>query len=324
MRCSNRGSPARFPARLLPLSPLPPRGRAAAAAAAALGTSPCCRKQTCHPLENFLQNKQTSSLCFALLRSFWMFDSRQLLLHEAAASGNVTLLEAAITAGVNVNHERGGATALCRACRMGHAECVKRLLVAGADLTLRAAVPQVPADLEPLHLATVGDSEGHTECVAALLQAGADPWATIGTDGAVALHMAAGRASVEAVRLLCEAAQTRVSLLLGWLPSSCFWLLTCPVQGRNSTPTFLAAGSPFCQWPARRKPAGGMPAGESPGHQAAGYGAPAPAHGDCPLHGFRSALGTAARWCSADVAQCSWRRSGAALPCSGGAVPADA
>lgn len=138
------------------------------------------------------------------------------VLHDAASDGNLQLLDAVIKEGVDVNHLRGGATALCRACLHGHHECVQRLLAAGADPSLRAVVPAVevspaPTGLTPLQLAATHDSGGSTACVAALLKAGADPWAPFGEEGLTVHHLAAGLASVDAVRLLCEAAPVLVS-----------------------------------------------------------------------------------------------------------------
>lgn len=144
-------------------------------------------------------------------RSSGMDDDVQRVLHEAAISGDVRLLESAIAKGVDVNAVRRGSTALCSACLNGHHECVQRLLATGADPSLRAVVAATQVSLTPLHLAASHQSDGHTICVGALLQAGADPWASFGADRSVALHLAAGLASVDAVRLLCEVAQFRVS-----------------------------------------------------------------------------------------------------------------
>lgn len=140
-----------------------------------------------------------------------MGDTRQQVLHETAASGDAQLLDAAIRAGAQINSMRAGSTALCRACLNGRSACAQLLLAAGADHSLRATVAATQVSLTPLQLAAAHDSPGHTECVAALLQAGADPWAAFGFDASIALHLAAGLASVEAVRLLCEAAHARVS-----------------------------------------------------------------------------------------------------------------
>lgn len=172
----------------------------AAAAAAAVEALPLS------PGQFALSNQNPTSS-----RSSGMDDDLQRVLHEAAISGDVRLLESAIAKGVDVNAVRRGSTALCSACLNGHHQCVQRLLSAGAVTSLRAAVAATQVSLTPLHLAASHQSDSHTVCVAALLQTGADPWASFGADRSVALHLAAGLASVDAVRLLCEMAQFRVS-----------------------------------------------------------------------------------------------------------------
>lgn len=115
----------------------------------------------------------------------------QLSLHDAAKRGDVQQLRRAIAAGANVNARHGDMTPLARAC-------------------LHAPASSAERPLSPLHWATITQFDSHTDCVAALLQAGANPCATFGPN-LTALHVAAERASVQAVQMICEAAHARVS-----------------------------------------------------------------------------------------------------------------
>ncbi len=140
----------------------------------------------------------------------------QFLLRLSAASGSVEQLEQLIRQGADVNALHGGSTALCEACRNGHPRCVELLLAAGADHSIGEPVPGRSCSMTPLHLTVMNRrSASHTACVAALLQAGADPLATAGRTGLTPLHFAAADASLEAVRLICEAAHARVSMAQG-------------------------------------------------------------------------------------------------------------
>ncbi len=139
-----------------------------------------------------------------------MADPQVARLHAAAKRGNVTQLDALLRAGVDPNAliQPGGDTALCEACRAGHPACVELLLAAGADHSLRGRDAR-----NALHLAALNRSARHAECVAALLRTGADPHASAPYPYMDVLNTAASCASLEAVRLICEAMHTWVSKL---------------------------------------------------------------------------------------------------------------
>jgi ankyrin repeat protein len=89
-----------------------------------------------------------------------------------------------------------GWTALIRASREGHVECVRALLAAGAD------VAQV--DENGWTSLMAASMKGHVECVRALLEAGANA-----NDGICAIRWGA---SLELLQLLCAYALSRVAV----------------------------------------------------------------------------------------------------------------
>lgn len=120
-------------------------------------------------------------------------DAANTRLLDAAASGNVAELRTAIAAGADVPGAAGAhITALGVACLYGHADVVKELLAAGAN---------VAADQDgqtPLMLAA---GQGHTAVVETLIAAGADI-AAKDKDGLTALMAAASANRADTVRAL--------------------------------------------------------------------------------------------------------------------------
>jgi ankyrin repeat protein len=112
---------------------------------------------------------------------------------EAAASGNVAEVRAAIDAGADVANAAGAhVTALGVACLYGHAAVVQALLAAGAD------VGTDQGGQTPLMLAA---GQGHTAVVETLLAAGADLGAK-DKDGLTALMAAASANRADTLRVL--------------------------------------------------------------------------------------------------------------------------
>ncbi len=119
-------------------------------------------------------------------------------LFEAARTGNLEALRAALQADVAVNalEDSSGHSALHLAAGEGHVPAVRLLLEHGADPSLKASRGQ----LTPLHVAV---DAGHAEVAAVLIAAGAKPEQTSGGQQ-TALFRAADRGHIECVRVLLK------------------------------------------------------------------------------------------------------------------------
>lgn len=125
------------------------------------------------------------------------------------------------------------------ACRMGHAEEVRRLLDAGADV---GEMTEVSGDAgqTPLYAAVW---EGHVEIVSMLLEAGAEPTATTPAchDDRTPLHIAAYTGQAKVVRMLLDSgADIAARNCVGYMPLH----VAVPLQYREEVvKILLAAGA---------------------------------------------------------------------------------
>lgn len=88
-------------------------------------------------------------------------------LFEAAREGDQASLNTLIASGVEVNFEKnGGWTALMWAANRGHLECVRRLIIAGANVNQATELFSKSALMIAAH-------EGRVECVRVLIAGGA-------------------------------------------------------------------------------------------------------------------------------------------------------
>ncbi len=118
---------------------------------------------------------------------------------DAAARGDIAVLQDLLRRGADVNQTRGdGMTALHWAAERGDAKAASMLIYAGASLSAGTRI----GAYTPLHIAS---RHGHADIVAALLAAGANAEATTSNSGVLPLHLAAASPSSEAVRLLLAA-----------------------------------------------------------------------------------------------------------------------
>jgi cytochrome c len=139
-----------------------------------------------------------SLLCLAVaVVSLLNFPARGAEIHEAAKTGDVSALVAALDAGANINEldESRQATPLYFAVQNGHVEAAALLLTRGADVNLSSKWGG-----PPLFRAAW---KGHRELLALLLANGADPLAAFNTE--TALHKASDSGCLDCVKLLIDA-----------------------------------------------------------------------------------------------------------------------
>lgn len=118
---------------------------------------------------------------------------------DAAADGNVAVLEALLREGVDVNETHGdGMTALHFAADRGDTQIASMLIYAGANVSAGTRI----GAYTPLHIAS---RQGHADIVAALIAAGADIEIGTTNSGVRPLHLAAASPSAKAVQLLLAA-----------------------------------------------------------------------------------------------------------------------
>lgn len=115
-------------------------------------------------------------------------------IHDAAKSGDVAAITAALDAGANINEIDGGGTPLYFATRRGHLAAAKLLIERGANVNAET-------NFGPALLAAVGKSK--IELINLLLEKGADPNATF--DGNNVLHAAARLSCLDCVKALVAA-----------------------------------------------------------------------------------------------------------------------
>jgi len=133
-------------------------------------------------------------LCLMLLSILIAGSAQAARIHDAAKSGDIAGLSAAIAAGDDVNAREGNLTPLYLAIQGGHIEAVRLLLKGDAD-------PDQPAGFGyPLAAAITA---GRSDIVEVLLKEGANP--NIERQSITALHKAAESGCFECVALLVNA-----------------------------------------------------------------------------------------------------------------------
>jgi ankyrin repeat protein len=127
-----------------------------------------------------------------------MISDKDVLLLNAARSGNFNQILAILTQGANVDAtDRDGTTALMFAAQQGYTEIVRVLIEAGANLNL----PRKRYGLTALMLAA---SEARADVLQTLVAAGADVNAK-NDDGSTALMIAAHKGHLMVVQILLGA-----------------------------------------------------------------------------------------------------------------------
>lgn len=160
-------------------------------------------------------------------------------IHDAAKAGDVAAIEAALSAGVDVDASDGDATALYYAVRQGQPAAARLLVLQGADVNAASTwgPPIMPA---------VG--KGDAALVALLLENGADPNVTVG--GISALHAAADGGCLGCVEALVAAgADVNALTANGRTP-----LHLAKVRGHADVAAYLAAHGVLLPVPAPISP----------------------------------------------------------------------
>lgn len=157
-------------------------------------------------------------------------------LHAAVASGDASSVAACLAAGAIADRPVQGVSALFRACKLGHAQCVGPLLETNVDLNWAAASD----GSTPLHAAASGRTAGHSKCAAQLLAAGAFA-CKLDRGLWLPIHTAAHHGNVATVQLLLAAApQTVLAQHGGGLTS----LHQAAFSGRAAAARVLLAAAP--------------------------------------------------------------------------------
>jgi cytochrome c2 len=115
-------------------------------------------------------------------------------LHEAAKSGDLAAIAAALDAGADIEEQDKGATPLFLAVRSGHAEAAELLIERGADINHESALGL------PFTVAVLKSS---IDMMRLLLAHGADPNAA--ARGETMLHFAVANGCLDCVKVLVEA-----------------------------------------------------------------------------------------------------------------------
>jgi ankyrin repeat protein len=158
---------------------------------------------------------------------------RENRLLEAAAQGNIAMVEELLNAGCdpNIAHPQYGNTPLSRACFTDRVEVIKRLLKGGADPNLRITYSS-PVDGRVEKGVVALMFARSLAAVTALLEAGADPnlqdeegatplmRAVLATPPAAVVALLAAGANAQHRKLSGDTAADLVSRRLDWLRSS--------------------------------------------------------------------------------------------------------
>lgn len=134
-------------------------------------------------------------LLLVLMMYFAPSMSRAAPIHDAAKTGDVAAITAALDAGADINAIDGGGTPLYFAVRRGHLAAAKLLIERGADVKVGSNYWG--------GLLTIASVKARADLIALLLANDANPNSTF--DGESVLHVAAKHGCLACVKLLVEA-----------------------------------------------------------------------------------------------------------------------